>query len=241
VLLLVACAPVPAATPIVTLTVPSQVTPTSPAPEPAGNAAPATEPVPDHEMTPEEAAENPALRAAVQQLDDWATSTLRIAWTSSSRSEKACFDAHDQAIACAGAVHRTEKRRKIVSQATLTNSGTLPLECWPVAVLDSENPNYERTRVAAGQGTTPLQPGQSVVLPKVESREGESMFRGSAVICSISTAMLSQLLGVDLSPVVGRASRSLLVIASADSYQFTAADSRPPGLFQWFEGEVLLK
>ncbi len=192
-------------------------------------------------MTAEEAAENPALRAAVQQLDDWATSAVRTAWTSSSRSEQVCFDAHDEAIACAGAVHRTEKRRKIVMQATLTNSGTLPLECWPVAVLDSENRNYERTRVAAGQSTTPLQPGQSVVLPKVESSEGETMFGGSAVICSLSPTMLSQLLGVDLSPVTGRAGRSLLVIASADSYQFTAADSGAPGLFEWFEGEVLLK
>lgn len=244
-LLFAACAPVPAATPVATpvatLAVPSPVALAIPTHEPATEAAAAAEPAPDHEMTAQEAAENPALRAAVQQLDEWATSALQVAWTSSSRTEEACFDAHDEAIACTGAARHREKRRKISKQATLTNSGALPLECWPVVVVDIDSSDYARTRLAPGQTTTPLQPGQSVVLPKVEPSEGQLMLDQPAVICSIPTAALSQSLGVDLSPVTGRASGSLLVIASGDSYQFTAGDSRAPGVFEWFERGVLLK
>jgi hypothetical protein len=238
-----ACTPVPAAMPTVTLASPGQLTPAKTAREPAAEAAPATErePATDHEMTAEEASENPAVRATVQQLDEWASSVVHITWTSSSHSEEACFDEHDEAIACTGAVHRREKRRKIANQATLTNAGTLPFECWPVAALDTDDRNYERARVAAGVSTTPVRPGQRVVFPKVEPDEGQMMFGQSVVICSIPSAALSQFLGVDLSPVLGRASHSVIVIAGSDSYQFTSSDSGAPGLFEWFEGDVLLK
>ncbi len=224
-----------------TFTIPSPVAPVSPRLEPTAETAAALDAPPDHELTPEEAAENPAIRAAVQRLDDWATSALHLAWTRSSSLEEQCFDAQDEAIACTGAVHRRKKHRKISKQATLTNSGTLPLDCWPVAVIYSDERYFEHARVAAGQSTTPLPPGQSVVFPKVESSEGQTMFAQSAVICSIPTALLAQYLGVDLSPVAGRASGSLLVITATDSYEFTSADAHAPGLFEWFENDVLLK